>query len=154
MSDVETEVATDPQTLAEQVAEAMFARDRASQMMGMTIDAVGPGYARLSMRVREDMTNGHDICHGGFIFTLSDSTFAFACNSDNQNTVASACSIDYLRPAFTGDVLVAVAEKQYAAGRTGVYDITVTNQDGDMVALFRGKSHRIKGEVMAALDAE
>lgn len=151
----ETEVAADdPQALAEQVADAMFARDRASQMLGMVIDATGPGYARLSMTVRGDMVNGHAICHGGLIMTLADSAFAFACNSDNQNTVAAACHIDYLRPGFEGDRLTAEATQRHVSGRTGITDVTVTNQNGDKIALFRGKSHRIKGAVLDAMQAE
>lgn len=143
----------DPQTLAEAVAEAMYARDNASQMLGMRIDTVGPGYARLSMEVRGDMVNGHDICHGGLIFSLADSAFAFACNSDNHNTVAAGASIEFLRPAFRGDRLTAEAQKRHAAGRSGVYDMTVTNQNGDTIVLFRGKSARIKGTVLDALEA-
>lgn len=139
------------QGLAERVAEAMFARDAASKMLGMRIEAVAPDYARLSMTVREDMTNGHDICHGGLIFSLADSTFAFACNSDNHNTVASACHIDYLRPGMAGDVLVAEATMQSRNGRVGVFDIAVRNQNDETIAVFRGKSHRIRGEVLDTL---
>lgn len=143
----------DPQDLAERVAAAMFARDNASQALGMVIDAVGPGYARLSMQIRKDMVNGHDICHGGLIFTLADSAFAFACNSDNHNTVASGANIDFVRPGFLGDRLTAEAKERHAGGRSGVYDMTVTNQKGDLIALFRGKSARIKGTVLGGLDA-
>lgn len=144
---------TDTQDLAERVAAAMFARDNASQALGMIIDAVGPGYARLSMQVRKDMVNGHDICHGGLIFTLADSAFAFACNSDNHNTVASGASIDFVRPGILGDRLTAEAKERHAGGRSGVYDMTVTNQKGDLIALFRGKSARIKGTVLGGLEA-
>jgi len=138
----------DAQVLAERVAAAMFAQDRASQMMGMRIVNVGPGRAQVAMTVRADMVNGHAICHGGFIFTLADSAFAFACNSNNQTTVASGAGIDFLAPAREGDVLTAVAEERGASGRTGVYDIAVRNQRGETIALFRGKSHRIKGTVI------
>ena len=134
--------------LAERVAAAMFAKDRASQMMGMRIVKVGPGRAELTMTVRADMLNGHATCHGGFIFTLADSAFAFACNSNNQTTVASGAGIDFIAPAREGDVLTAAAEERSATGRTGVYDITVRNQRGETVALFRGKSHRVKGHVV------
>lgn len=144
---------TESQALAERVAAAMYARDHASQALGMTIDAVGPGYARLSMDVRKDMVNGHDICHGGLIFTLADSAFAFACNSDNHNTVASGASIEFLRPGFLDDRLTAEAKERHAGGRTGVYDMTVTNQNGKLIALFRGKSARIKGTVLGDLEA-
>ena len=100
------------------------------------------------MTVRADMLNGHAICHGGFIFTLADSAFAFACNSYNLTTVASGCTIDFLAPAREGDVLTAVAHERSVSGRTGVYDIEVTNQHGETIALFRGKSYRIKGHVV------
>jgi acyl-CoA thioesterase len=137
-----------PQALAEAVADAMYARDPAVRAFGIRIDKVAPGYARLSMQVREDMLNGHGLCHGGMIFTLADSAFAYACNSRNQNTVASGCTIDYLAPGQRGDVLSAEAVEQSLAGRTGVYDITVSNQDGKRLALFRGRSHSIKGGVL------
>jgi acyl-CoA thioesterase len=137
-----------PQALALAVAEAMYARDPAVRAFGIRIDEVGPGFARLSMPVRDDMLNGHGLCHGGLIFTLADSAFAYACNSRNQNTVASGCTIDYLAPGQPGDVLVAEAVEQSLAGRTGVYDITVSNQDGRRLALFRGRSHSIKGGVL------
>jgi acyl-CoA thioesterase len=136
------------QTLAEHVAQAMFARDRASQAMGMKITGIGPGRAELVMTVRADMLNGHAICHGGFIFSLADSAFAFACNSYNLTTVASGCAIDFVAPARVGDVLTAVAHERSVSGRTGVYDIEVTNQHGERVAFFRGKSYRIKGHVV------
>jgi acyl-CoA thioesterase len=138
----------DPQAIAEGAARAMWANDRASKGLGMRIDAVAPGAATLSMPVRSDMLNGHDICHGGFIFALADSAFAFACNSYNFVTVASGCSIDFLAPAREGDVLTARAQERSASGRTGVYDIDITNQRGERIALFRGKSYRVKGSVM------
>jgi acyl-CoA thioesterase len=136
------------QALAERVAAGMYERDRASQAMGMQIGAIGPGYAELTMTVRADMLNGHAICHGGFIFTLADSAFAFACNSYNLTTVASGCTIDFVAPAREGDVLAAMARERSVSGRTGVYDIEVTNQRGETVAYFRGKSYRIKGHVI------
>src|SRR4030095_9477286 len=120
--------AADAQALAERVAAAMWARDDASKGLGMRIVGVAPGRAELSMPVRADMLNGHAICHGGFIFTLADSAFAFACNSYNLNTVASGCSIDFLAPARERDVLTAIAHERSVSGRTGVYDIEVTNQ--------------------------
>jgi len=137
------------QSLAERVAAEMFARDRASQAMGMRISKVGPGRAELTMTVRADMLNGHATCHGGFIFTLADSAFAFACNSANLTTVASGCSIDFITPAREDDVLTAIGKERSLSGRTGVYDIEVRNQRGETVALFRGKSHRVKGHVIA-----
>jgi acyl-CoA thioesterase len=126
----------------------MWQRDRASQELGIEIVAVGPGMAKLTMPVRACMLNGHDICHGGFIFSLADSAFAYACNSYNLITVASGCSIDFLAPAREGDMLTAHAHERSSSGRTGVYDIEVTNQRGENVALFRGKSYRIKGHVV------
>ena len=136
------------QALAERVAQAMYTRDRASQTLGMKIATVSPGRAELTMTVRADMLNGHAICHGGFIFLLADSAFAFACNSYNLTTVASGCSIDFVAPAHEGDRLIAIARERSASGRTGVYDIEVRNQNGETVALFRGKSYRIKGRVI------
>lgn len=138
------------QATAQRSAEAMWKDDRASQGLGMRIEDVGPGAARLSMTVRPDMLNGHAICHGGFIFALADSAFAFACNSYNLVTVASGCSIDFVAPAREGDLLTAQARERSASGRTGVYDIEVTNQRGEAVALFRGKSYRIKGQLFDA----
>ena len=145
---------TDPaQQLAEDTAAAMWARDNAAQALGMRIERVSPGASLLSMAVRKDMVNGHHICHGGMIFALADTAFAYACNSYNKNTVASACHIDFLAPAREGEVLEAEACERSAAGRTGVYDITVRTQDGRNIALFRGKSYRISGEVIAGLQA-
>jgi acyl-CoA thioesterase len=138
----------DRETLARAVAERMFADDRASRALGMTIADVRPGYAELTMTVRSDMVNGHAICHGGFVFTLADSAFAFACNSHNFSTVAQGCAIEFLAPSYEGDVLTARATERSVAGRTGVYDIDVTNQRGEKIALFRGKSYRIKGHVI------
>ena len=138
----------DPQALAELAGKTMYERDPASQALGMTLDAIRPGYARMCMRVRDDMLNGHGTCHGGYIFMLADSAFAFACNSHNFNTVGAGCTIDYLAPGRAGDVLVAEAVEQALAGKTGVYDVVVTDQDGRKVALFRGKSHRVAGHVV------
>jgi acyl-CoA thioesterase len=138
----------DPQELAELAARTMYDNDPASQALGARLVSVAPGEARMSMTVRADMLNGHKTCHGGFIFALADSTFAFACNSRNLATVASGCSIDYLAPGFEGDVLTAHAIEYSLAGRTGVYDVHVTNQDGKRIAIFRGRSYRIKGQVV------
>ena len=136
------------QALAERVAAGMYARDAASKGLGMRVAGIGPGHAELTMAVRADMLNGHAICHGGFIFSLADSAFAFACNSYNLNTVASGCAIDFVAPAREGDVLIACARERSASGRTGVYDIEVKNQRGETIAFFRGKSYRIKGHVI------
>lgn len=142
------EVPADPQELAQAVGTVMYAGDAASQGLDMKVEEMAPGYARLTMRVRADMLNGHKTCHGGFIFALADSAFAFSCNSRNVSTVASGCTIDYLSPGFEGDLLTAVAQERSLAGRTGVYDVTVTNQEGRNVALFRGRSYRIKGQIV------
>ena len=143
--------AAEAQTLAEATAEAMWARDRAGQALGLKIVRIQPGSALLTMTVRGDMVNGHHICHGGMIFSLADAAFAYACNSYNKNTVASACHIDFLAPAKEGETLEAEAVEQSASGRTGVYDITVRTIGGKTIALFRGKSYRINGEVIAGL---
>jgi acyl-CoA thioesterase len=137
----------DAQALAELAGKTMYERDPASQALGMLLDAIRPGYARMRMRVRKDMLNGHGTCHGGYIFMLADSAFAFACNSHNLNTVGAGCTIDYLAPGRPGDVLVAEASEQALAGKTGVYDVVVSDQDGRKLALFRGKSHRVAGHV-------
>lgn len=141
----------DPQALADAVAQAMRSRDCTTQGLGIQILSVKPGYARVAMPVRADMVNSHRTCHGGFIFTLADCAFAYACNSYNQNTVASSCNIDFLAPALEGELLEAEAVERSLAGRTGVYDITVRTHSGKTVSLFRGKSYRIKGEVIAGL---
>lgn len=126
----------------------MFEDDRASQALGMRLVAVRPGYAKLTMTVRADMTNGHSTCHGGFIFSLADSAFAFACNSYNLATVAAGCVIDFLAPAHQGDELTAEATEQALAGRSGVYDVVVTDQNARQIALFRGRSRQIGGEIV------
>lgn len=142
----------DPQALAQQVSDHMYGNDQASQALGLSLDSVAPGKADMSMTVRADMLNGHKTCHGGFIFALADSTFAFACNSRNAPTVASGCTIDYLAPAFEGDVLTARAVEASLAGRTGVYDIEVVNQNNKRVALFRGRSYRLNGTVLGGIE--
>lgn len=141
---------SDPQAVAMAAAADMYERDHATQTLGIEIVDIQPGAARMQMVVREDMLNGHQTCHGGFIFALADSTFAFACNSYNIQTVAAGCSIEYLAPGYEGDVLLAEASEQARSGKTGVYDIVVTNQDGKTIALFRGKSHQLKGEVITS----
>ncbi|HVW70198.1 MAG TPA: hydroxyphenylacetyl-CoA thioesterase PaaI [Steroidobacteraceae bacterium] len=138
-----------PQELAEKAAQALYSTDRASQSHGIRIAEVRPGYARLTMMVREDMVNGHRICHGGMVFTLADSAFAFSCNSHNQNTVAAGAVIDFLAPAYEGDELTAVATEVWRTKRNGIYEITVTNQKGTRIALFRGRSYRIDGHVVS-----
>jgi acyl-CoA thioesterase len=135
-----------PQQTADFVREGMYANDRATQTLGMQIVEVGPGHAEIRMKVREDMLNGHQTCHGGFIAALADSTFAFACNSYNELTVASGFGIDFVAPAREGDLLTARCTEVSRAGRTGIYDTEVTNQHGDRVAVFRGRSYSIKGK--------
>ncbi|PKO71305.1 MAG: phenylacetic acid degradation protein PaaD [Betaproteobacteria bacterium HGW-Betaproteobacteria-14] len=140
------------QDLAEAVGREMYRLDRTSQFLRIALDEIRPGYARMSLTITEDMVNGHGMCHGGFIFTLADSAFAYSCNSHNHNAVASGCTIEYLAPAQVGDVLTAIGEERALAGRSGIYDIEVNNQDGKRIALFRGKSHRIQGEVVTQGD--
>ena len=142
-----------PQERARKVGEAMFANDVASKdTMGMELLACEPGRAVMRMVVRPLHLNGHQICHGGFIFTLADSTFAFACNSHNRNAVAAGCSIEVLRPTHAGDVLTCEGLEQTLSGRHGIYDMKVTNQRGEVVALFRGKSAQIAGTVFPEED--
>lgn len=143
-----------PQEIAERIAEAMYESDTATKKLGISLDSVGPGYAKMSMPVTDEMLNGHKTCHGGFIFALADSAFAFGCNAYNKVTVAQGCEIEYLRPGKAGDVLTAECREQALAGRSGVYDIRVTNQDGTTIALFRGKSRTIKGEIVPGLTPE
>ena len=142
-----------PQQVADAVREGMYAKDRATRALGMAIVEVAPGTATLRMSVREDMLNGHDICHGGFITTLADSAFAFACNSYNELTVASGFGVDLVAPARLGDVLTARCVEVSKAGLTGVYDADVTNQRGERIAVFRGRSYTMKGKPVVALDA-
>ena len=137
-----------PQALAEAVGREMYRHDRTSQFLDISLDEIRPGFARMSLRITENMVNGHGMCHGGFIFTLADSAFAYSCNSHNHNAVASGCSIEFLAPARVGEVLSAIAEERALAGRSGIYDIDVINPDGKRVAVFRGKSHRIQGELV------
>ena len=135
--------------LAARVGETMFAADRASrELMQMELVSCEPGRAVMRMTVRGDMLNGHDICHGGLIFTLADSTFAFACNSRNLVTVAAGCSIEFLKPGQLGDVLTCEGVEQVLQGRHGIYDMKVSNQRGEVVAMFRGKSTQIQGSVI------
>lgn len=135
-----------PQERAEKSAAAMWSTDSASKWLGMTLDAVGPGTATMSFTVQEHHLNGHRICHGGYIFTLADSAFAFACNSYNQVTVAQTNSITFVTPGRPDERLTARATEVSRSGRSGVYDITVAGEDGRTVALFRGQSRTLKGQ--------
>ena len=134
-----------PQEIAEASANAMWNDDAASQRLGMNLDHIAPGHATLSVTVTEAMSNGHGNCHGGYIFTLADSAFAFACNSYNEMVVAQHCSITYINPVRIGDRLTATAAEVSRRGRSGIYDIRITNQDGVHVAEFRGHSRTVKG---------
>jgi acyl-CoA thioesterase len=146
-----TEPAPSPQQIAERVREVMYANDRAAKALGMQILAVGPGSATLTMSVREDMLNGHDICHGGLVTTLADTAFAYGCNAYNEVTVASGFNVDLVAPGRLGDLLTATCVERSKAGRTGVYDIEVSNQRGERIALFRGRSYTIKGKPVVAI---
>ncbi len=134
-----------PQELAKASAQALWNDDSASQRLGMVMEHLAPGEATLSMEVTEAMSNGHGTCHGGYIFTLADSAFAFACNGYNQRTVGQHASITYLAPGRLGDRLTAAAREVSRQGRSGVYDVRVTNQDGQHIAEFRGLSRTVKG---------
>jgi acyl-CoA thioesterase len=141
-----------PQQIAERVRDRMLADDRAARMMGVRIVAVAPGRAVAEMTVREDMLNGHDLCQGGFVAMLADTAFAFACNAYNELTVASGFSVDLIAPGRGGDTLTASCEELSKAGRTGVYDVTVRNQRGERIAVFRGRSYTARGKPVVALD--
>jgi acyl-CoA thioesterase len=130
------------QQVADQVGRTMYEHDAAAKMLGIRLDEIRPGFAKMSMHVRADMLNGHAILHGGMTFSLADTAFAYACNSRNQKTVALACSITYVIAGREGDTLSAVAQEQAQTGKTGVYDIVVTNQRGEKLAMFRGNSYR------------
>jgi len=131
------------QSVAEQCAKKILAMDEASKSLGVTIEKITPGHAVIAMQITDKMLNSHKTCHGGFIFTLADSAFALACNSYNKTAVAVSCDISFVRPGFAGDTLTATATEQYKAGRNGIYDVAVTNQNNETIALFRGKSRVI-----------
>ena len=142
-----------PEERANRSAAAMRTKDRAADWFGHEIVAVGPGTATLRMRVAEHHLNGHAICHGGVIFTLADTAFAYACNSHNRLVVAQHNTISYLAPGKPGEVLTAEAVEVSRAGRSGIYDVTVTGEDGRKVALFRGASRQIDGQHFEEGDA-
>ena len=137
--------AADPQALAEYVRRGMYANDRALKALGIEVTSIGPGRATATMVVREDMLNGHDICHGGLISTLADSAFAYGCNAYDELTVASGFAVDFLAPARLGDRLSARCEEVSRSGRTGLYDVEISNQRGERIAVFRGRSYTAKG---------
>ena len=144
----------DPQALAAAVGEGMYARDRAAQALGIELDAIEPGAAVCRMTVRDDMVQGHATCHGGLIFTLADTAFAYACNACNRVTVALGAEITFVAPARAGEVLIATARERSRSGRTGVYDVEVTNGAGMLVALFRGTSYEARGTVITPAASE
>jgi len=143
-----------PQALAEAVGQAIGTGDLAGQALGLNLEKIAPGFAQVGMTVRPDMVNAHGTCHGGVIFTLADMAFAYACNSANHSTVAAGADIDFLAPARPGDVLTATARESAQAGRLGVYDMEVRNQEGKLIALCRGRSCRIQGSVISTPPAE
>jgi acyl-CoA thioesterase len=130
---------------AQRIAEAIWPADAASRWLGMKIEEVRAGYARLSMRVTANMVNGQNVCHGGLIFALADSSFGYACNSHNQRALAAGASIKFLASGFLDDVLVAECVESAKAGRRGVYDARVRNPKGETIALFRGESTIVRG---------
>jgi acyl-CoA thioesterase len=140
---------TDPQRVADAVGAGMYARDRAAQELGIALEAIAPGAAVCRMTVRDDMAQGHGTCHGGIVFTLADTAFAYACNAYNRVTVALGAEITFVAPARAGDVLTATARERSRTGRTGVYDVEVRSGEGTLVALFRGTSYESRGEVVA-----
>lgn len=137
--------------IARTVAETMYRKDTAAQHLGIALKDIGPGRAVMSMRVMDYMLNGHRTCHGGYIFTLADTAFAYACNAYNQNTVAQAAQISFLAATAPNSLLTATATEVSRTGRTGIYDITVEDESGQKVALFRGNSHTIKGQMIPGL---
>lgn len=134
--------------IAQACAYAMWRKDRASRELGMEIELVTLGEARVSMTVTDHMTNGHDTCHGGYIFTLADSAFAFACNGYNVRSVAQHCSITYVAPSRLGDRLVADAKETARFGRSGIYDVSVRRADGELIAEMRGHSRTVGGSIV------
>jgi acyl-CoA thioesterase len=140
--------AESPGELARRAGQALYEKDLVARALGIQIVEVTPGGARLTMHVRTDMTNGHEVCHGGMIFTFADTAFAYACNSYGANTLAAAASIDFLAPAYADDALTATAREVWRAGRSGLYEVEVANQKGERIALFRGRSHRITGKLV------
>ena len=142
-----------PQEIANAVGVGMMAKDHASKALAMQLTHISPGAAHIEMQVMPAMLNGFGTCHGGIITTLADSAFGFACNSYNELTVASGLSVDFVAPAFEGDVLTARATEVSLSNSTGVYDVMVFNQHADCIAVFRGRSHRIKGKQTVDLTA-
>ena len=143
----------DAAALARACADAMWKEDAATQSLGMQLISVAPGQAVITMTVTDRMVNGHKTCHGGYIFTLADSAFAFSCNTYNQRTVAQHCAVTFVSSAKLGDKLVARAVERQRSGRSGIYDVTVTREEGNVIAEFRGHSRTIEGELLAGVTA-
>ena len=131
----------DDLAIAKQCRDTMYAVDVAVRALDIKVEVTGAGRAEAELEIRSEMLNGHEVCHGGYLFTLADTAFAYACNSYNLVTFAAAASIEFLRPAKLGDRIVAVATERHRGGRTGIYDVALSNQDGAEVAIFRGRSH-------------
>jgi acyl-CoA thioesterase len=148
-----TDTSNETQAFAEAVAEGMYELDNAARSLGIEITEISPGRADARMTVREDMLNSHGTCHGGMIFALADTAFAYACNTANRSTVALSCSISFVAPGKGGEVLMAEAVERVSQGRNGIYDITVTGTDRRVVAVFQGNSREVKGESVPGLDA-
>ena len=140
--------------IAQKCRDVMYGNDTATQALGITIDIPAVGCAEARFEERPDMINGYGVCHGGYIFTLADTAFAYACNARDNVTVAASAGIEFLRPAKVGDVLVAIARERFAGGRTGLYNIVVTNQDAEEIALFRGRSYRIRDKMLEDYDTK
>ena len=140
------------QRLAEAVGRAMLSQDSASSALGIVLEEIGPGQARMRMIVRNDMLNGHDLCHGGLIYTLADGALAFAANAHNRVTVGAAAEIQFISPARKGETLLAAACQRTSAGRSAVYDVEVTEAaSGRLVAPRRGRAHRLDGSIVDEL---
>ncbi len=144
-----TDEGMSPEELAAACARAMYSADEASRGLGITVEDVAPGRATARMRVSGTMLNGHQICHGGYVFLLADTAFAFACNTYDAVTVAAACDIVFASPAHREDELVAEARERVRFGRSGVYDVTVRRDDGSVVAEFRGLSRTVEGRLLS-----
>ena len=137
--------------IAQRCKDAMYSRDAAAQELGITIEILAVGCAEAHFEVLPKMVQGHDFCHGGYIFALADTAFAYACNCRNRVTVAASAAIEFLRPAKVGDVLTAVAKERFVGGRSGLFNVVVRNQDDVEIALFRGRSHRLEGTLLGEI---
>lgn len=141
----------DDKELAKQCRDTMYAADAAVRALEISVEVTDVGKAEATFSIRPEMLNGHDVCHGGYLFTLADTAFAYACNSYNRVTLAAAASIEFLRPVRLAERIVATARERHRGGRTGIYDVVLVNQAGEEVALFRGRSHSTR-EVLISND--